>query len=185
MENIYAYINNKPLTSYISLFVVAITSYAASPKFRTASLHWSRKAVQLGNNQFSEPLSTYQWLSARLALETANLLQFTQYSNYLTTSPTKTVVHTEITTQSEESKERIAIEEDISRATWKSTILKNKFKDRASNFLVVFSASKSQRAIKKTIIKGILNKIMMQWITKHYAIILLIIRCEKGIITLT
>ena len=45
-----------------------------------------------------------------------------------------------ITNQQEE---RITTEKNIRKATWNSKILKNKYKDRDSNFLVVFSSSKA------------------------------------------
>ena len=41
------------------------------------------------------------------------------------------------------------IQKNIWKATWKSKILKNKSKDRESNFLVVFSSTKTERAIER------------------------------------
>ena len=41
------------------------------------------------------------------------------------------------------------IEKNIRKATWNSKILKNKSKDRDSNFLVMFSSSKASRTIEK------------------------------------
>ena len=43
----------------------------------------------------------------------------------------------------------MAVEKNIRKVTWNSKILKNKSKDRDSNFLVMFSSSKISRAIEK------------------------------------
>ena len=43
--------------------------------------------------------------------------------------------------------EKIAREKNIRKATWNSEILKNKPKDRESNFLVVFSSSKASKEL--------------------------------------
>ena len=43
----------------------------------------------------------------------------------------------------------IAIEKNTRKVTWNNTILKNKSKDRDSEFLVMFSSSKSERIIEK------------------------------------
>ena len=62
---------------------------------------------------------------------------------YLTSSLTETEPHTAITNQPEESKENIAIEKNVRKVTWNSKILRNNSKDRDSNFVVMFSSSKS------------------------------------------
>ena len=48
--------------------------------------------------------------------------------------------HTAIKSQTEESKGNNGIAQNISKTIWKSKILKNKFKDRDSNCLVMFSS---------------------------------------------
>ena len=42
--------------------------------------------------------------------------------------------------------EKIAIQKNIRKAAWNSKILKNKSKERDSDFLVEFSSSKAERA---------------------------------------
>ena len=104
----------------------------------------------LGRRYQKRNTKKWGYPSSWLVIEDGNSTSVYNDSKYLTTSldwNRATDCNNKPTRRKE--REQIAIEKNIRKVTWNTKILKNKSKDRDSNFLVVFSSSKAWRAIER------------------------------------